>query len=199
MARRRTTRPLRLMVASTVYQFEDQLRQVCATLKGFGYEVWNSYIGTIRVEPGRSNRANCLAAVEECDLFLGIIRPFYGSGVIGERSITHDEIRRAIALDKPRWFLVHENVRFARLLLRPLMFDERGSRTAFVLPRTPVMDDLRVIEMYDDAIRSDLPPADRVTHWAQGFYRLDEALDYIENQFRDVDRARQVCRRMGAP
>jgi len=77
---------LKLMVASTVYHFEDQLRQICAVLTGFGYEVLNSHIGTIQVHPGRSNQENCVAAASECDAFLGIIRPFYGSGVIGPRS-----------------------------------------------------------------------------------------------------------------
>ena len=38
---------LKIMVASTVYNFEDHLNQICAILIGFGYEVWNSHIGTI--------------------------------------------------------------------------------------------------------------------------------------------------------
>src|SRR5271155_5569088 len=31
-----------------------RVRQVCAVLAGFGYDVWNSHIGTIQVHPGRS-------------------------------------------------------------------------------------------------------------------------------------------------
>jgi hypothetical protein len=34
--------PLNLMVASTVYHFEDQLAQLCGVLSGFGFKVWNS-------------------------------------------------------------------------------------------------------------------------------------------------------------
>jgi hypothetical protein len=82
---------LNLMVASTVYHFGDQLRQICAVLSGFGYNVWNSFIGTIPVHPGQSNLQNCVSAALQCDAFLGIIRPFYGSGVVGARSITHEE------------------------------------------------------------------------------------------------------------
>ncbi len=89
---------LKVMVASTVYHFEDQLNQICAVLNGFGYEVWNSHIGTIPVHPGSSNLENCVAAARDCDIFLGIIRPFYGSGRIGARSITHEEFREAILL-----------------------------------------------------------------------------------------------------
>ncbi len=107
---------LKIFVASTVYNFEDQLSQVCGVLSGFGYEVWNSHLGTIPANPGLSNRESCLAAVDECDLFLGIIRPVYGSGVVNGRSITHDECLRAIELSKPRWFMVHHNVALARQL-----------------------------------------------------------------------------------
>ncbi len=45
------TKPkLKLMVASTVYHFEDQLRQICTVLNGFGHEVWNSHAGAISVK-----------------------------------------------------------------------------------------------------------------------------------------------------
>src|SRR5690349_10224336 len=106
--------PLRLMVASSVYGFETDLDQICGVLDTYGYSVMNSRRGTIPTHPGKTNKDNCLDAVRECDVFLGIIRPFYGSGVVGERSITHEEVRLAIELNKPRWFLVHGHVTFAR-------------------------------------------------------------------------------------
>ena len=100
---------LKLMVASTVYQFEDSLEQICAVLNGFGYEVWNSHIGTIPVDPTLSNLENCVSAVKNCDLFLGIVRSQYGSGVVGDISITHAECREAVRLRIPRWFLAHRD------------------------------------------------------------------------------------------
>ena len=33
---------LRIMVASTVYGFQDQIEQICSVLQVYGYEVWNS-------------------------------------------------------------------------------------------------------------------------------------------------------------
>ena len=109
---------LKIMVSSTVFGIESLLDQVFATLDGLGYEVWMSHKGTIPTNPHRSNFGNCLDAVSECDLFLALITGRYGSTAPGELSITHQEIHRAIALDKLRWFLVHHDVTVARQLLR---------------------------------------------------------------------------------
>ena len=190
---------IKIMVASTVYHFEDQLNQLCAVLRGFGYEVWNSHIGTIPVHPGLSNLENCVAAARDCDVFLGIIRPFYGSGKVGSQSITHKEFLQAIKSGKPRWFIVHRDVIFARQLLKPFMFDENNLRTAFQLKKNSVMDDLRVIDMYNDAIQTDIAIEERKGHWAQEFYRLDEALIYIESQFNNPERIQAICREMKTP
>ena len=58
-----------------------------------------NHVGAIRVHPRLSNLENCLRAVEECDLFLGIIRPYMGTGNTGETNITFEEIKRAIELE----------------------------------------------------------------------------------------------------
>jgi Domain of unknown function (DUF4062) len=187
---------LKLMIASTVYNFEDQLRQICAVLGGFGYDIWNSHIGTIPVNPKFSNLENCMRAARDCDLFLGIVRPFYGSGLIGQRSITHEEFRVAIKRKKPRWFLVHHDVTFTRQLLKAHMFRPNGARTAFKLKRNPVLDDLRVIDLYNDSIQSNVPPSKRKGHWTQEYIHIQEALQYIDSQFKDVRRIRRIRREM---
>jgi len=193
------SRKLKLMVASTVYYFEDQIIQVCAVLSGYGYEVWNSHIGSIPLHAGRSNQQICVAAAKDCDVFLGFIRPFYGSGRIGQYSITHEEFRAAIKRRKPRWFMAHRDVTFSRQLLKPYMFKHNGDRTRFKLKENPVLDDLRVIDLYNDAIQNDVPVANRRGHWVQEFYRLPEVLTHIENQFKDVDRIRRICKEMRTP
>jgi hypothetical protein len=187
------------MVASTVYFFEDQIIQICGVLSGYGYDVWNSHIGTIPQHAGRSNHQICVDAARNCDVFLGFIRPLYGSGKIGPRSITHEEFRAAIRKRKPRWFMAHRDVTFARQLLKPYMFNRAGNRTKFKLKKNPVLDDLRVIDLYNDAIQDDVPVANRKGHWVQEFYRLPEVLLYVENQFKDVDRIRRICREMNNP
>lgn len=190
---------LKVMVASTVYNFEDQLTQICAVLTGFGYQVWNSHIGTIPVHPGKSNLENCVTAARDCDLFLGIVRPFYGSGRIGASSITHEEFREAVRLGKPRWFLVHRDVTFARQLLKPYMYKADGSLSSFKLKKNAVLDDLRVIDLYHDAIQIAVPAADRKGHWAQEFYRLPEALNYLDTQLKDIKHIRSICEEMKNP
>lgn len=192
-----TAKPkLKLMVASTVYHFEDHLKQICGVLNGFGYEVWNSHLGTIPVHPGRSNLENSVAAARECDAFLGIVRPFYGSGVIGDRSITHEEFLEALRLDKPRWFLVHRNVAIARQLLKAYIFRKDGTRTKFKLKRNSIIDDLRVIDLYHEAIQNDVPLVERIGNWAQEFNDRDEIFIYLESQLKDTERVRRICEEM---
>jgi len=189
-------RKLNLMVASTVYNFQDQLGQICATLKGYGYNVWNSHLGTIPQHPGLSNLKNCAAGAGDCDLFLGIIRPSYGSGVVGKRSITHEECRKAVNLKKPRWFLVHHDVVIARQLLKSHLYTKDGKRTKFILRENPVIDDVRVIDLYNDVIQQEIPLVDRKGHWAQEFSRIDEILTYIDAQLGDEKRIRRICKEM---
>lgn len=172
------------MVGSTVYQTRDLLDQVFATLSGYGYTVWMSDKGTVPVLPDRSAFDSCLAAVDECDLFLGIITPFYGSGRDGgQPSIFHQEVLRAIEQDKPRWFLAHHDVVFARKLL-----EQYRGRPDFAFARTSVMDDVRVIDIYEAATRDDLDLAKRTGNWVQEYAHSSDALRFIASQFQNVQR-----------
>ena len=139
---------IKIMVASTIYQNRDFVLQICAILKGYGYYVINSEYGTLRPPLGHNNVDACLAAVEECDIFFGIINPFYSTG------ITHQEFQKAIQLDKPRRFIVHSFVTFSRKLLEQFMYSDslKTIRTAFTINKTSVMDDIKVIDMYNDSI-----------------------------------------------
>src|SRR5665811_347642 len=75
MAKKAPILKIKVMVASTIFGYEDQLEQICATLQGYKYEVWNSHMKTIPVHPGLSNTDNCLRAVESCDVFLASFVP----------------------------------------------------------------------------------------------------------------------------
>ena len=102
-------------------------------------------------------------------------------------------------LKKPRWFLVHRDVTFARQLLKPYRFEADGTRTGFTLKKNPVLDDVRVIDLYDDVIQSGTPVGDRKGHWAQEFYRLPEALTYLNSQFKNAKKIRAICEEMHKP
>ena len=73
---------IKVFVSSTVYDFETVLRNIFLTLDGFGYDVYMSKEGTIPLSSRLSNLVNCINGVEECDIFLCIIRPLIGSGVL---------------------------------------------------------------------------------------------------------------------
>ena len=188
---------IKIMVASTIYGFEDQLDQICSTLQAYGYEVWNSHFKTIPVHPGKSNTINCLLAVEACDVLFGIIRPQYGSGVIDEISITHQEMLKAVELKKPRWFIAHRDITVARQLLKQFMFDENGQpKKDFIYRRTNIMDDIRVVGLYNDTILNDVDPKERIGHWVDEYFRLGDILKCIETQFADTNRIREIVEQM---
>lgn len=180
---------VKIMVGSTVYGFEDQISQIVAQLNTLGYKVLNSHYGSIKVNPNLSNMDNCLNAVAECDLFLGIIRPYYGTGNIGDKNITFEEIKKAIELKKPYWFLVHRDVVFARNLFKKMKLK---SGDEIVIEDNKLFDK-RSIDVYEYVIKNHVKDlALRNGNWAQEFYRLDEMMVYINSQFTDKDFINEV-------
>lgn len=181
------------MVSSTVYGIEQLLDAIYGALDGIGYKVWMSHKGSIPLHPAKSNFANCLEAVKRCDLFLGIITGRYGSGKKGRGlSITHREVLAAIQEDKFRWFLAHRDVIIARQLFRQFRGKDGQWRKGFRLEDDSILDDLRVIDMYETAIRQDLPLGHRTGNWVQTFVDTDDALKFVQEQFGDVERIRRI-------
>jgi hypothetical protein len=194
--------PLKIMISSSVYQAQSLLRQTYATLLGFGYEVICSPAGSLPVNPKLSNQKNCLEAVKECDIFLGFIRPIYGSGrdygetsdgkKTSSKSITHLEFEMAVDLERPRWMLAHSSVVKMRSLVKHLFYDDKGIRndTDFKVLKGE-FDDPRVIEMYELAADSNNKKtswSQRKNHWVHEYHYDFEALDFISAQFRDPKR-----------
>ncbi|MBN2565719.1 MAG: DUF4062 domain-containing protein [Candidatus Eisenbacteria bacterium] len=188
-------RPI-IMVSSTVYYQESFLDQVFAALEIFGYTVWMSHAGTLPVNPGLSNFQNCLRAVDACQGFLGIISGRYGSGKeqVG-KSITHMEMDRAMSVGKPAWFLVHHDVVVSRQILRQFKPNPRSVRWGFPFEPTSVLEDLRVLEMYEKAMQNAVPLQDRRGNWVQEFFYSHEALRFVEAQFSDKTRVLSLLRR----
>jgi hypothetical protein len=179
---------IKIMVGSTVYGYEDQLSAIVGLLTTLGYEVLNSHAGTIKVNPKLSNLENCLNAVDECDLFLGIIRPFYGSGNIGEKNITFEEFKRSIELKKPYWFLAHRDIVFARQLFKNIKVKDENKNLLDVIEiKKNSIFDYRCLEVYDFVVKDSVPIESRQGNWIQEFYRLEEALTFINTQFSDKE------------
>ena len=176
---------LTVMVSSTVYGVEELLDRVYSLLTAFGYEVWMSHKGTVPVSSNETAFESCLKAVEKCDLFLGIITPQYGSGVDSTGlSITHKEIKKAIELHKPRWFLAHDQVVFARRMLMDLGYKTPEERSKLALRKgASSVSNLKVIDLYEDATMENLPLNDRQGNWVQKFDRDDDANLFVVAQF----------------
>jgi len=182
-----TKRKLTILVSSTVYGIEELLDRVYTLLTVFGYEVWMSHKGTVPVFPDRTAFENCLAAVEKCDLFLGIITTSYGSGQDktdpDELSITHREVQLAIKLNKPRWFLAHDHVVFARSLLNNIGYVGKEARKKLRLKKTPILEDFRVLDLYEEAIIDGIPLAQRKGNWVQKFRSTEDGSLFVSAQF----------------
>jgi len=192
---------LTMMVSSTVYGIEELLDRVYTLLTEYGYDVWMSHKGTVPVRSDRTAFENCLAAVEKCDLFLGIITTHYGSGQNpnrpDDRSITHREIQKAIELRKPRWILAHDHVVFARSLLNNLGFEGKQGRQTLKLKKRPVLDDLRVLDLYEEATidHRNVPLADRDGNWVQKFRSMEDGSLFVGSQFSGIRRLNSLSGR----
>ncbi|HFG1877110.1 DUF4062 domain-containing protein [Vibrio sp. GLN_5] len=179
------SKKLTVMVSSTVYGVEELLDRVYSLLTAFGYEVWMSHKGTVPVSSNETAFESCLKAVEKCDLFLGIITPQYGSGVDATGlSITHKEMKKAIELNKPRWFLAHDQIVFARRLLMDLGYKTQEQRSELTLRKGAAsISNIKVIDLYEDATMEQLPLDDRQGNWVQKFDRDDDANLFVVAQF----------------
>lgn len=190
---------IKVFVASTVYYFEDQLKWICALFEELGYQPVNSHYKTIHVDPAKSNKENCLEAVRNSDCLFGIIRPFYGSGRISKTSITHEEMKLAIEIKKPHWFVVHRDVRVARELLKQYMYNKSGNpKKSFTFKPTKIFDDVRLIDLYNDTIQNGVPAEQRIGHWTDEYFEFDDIKKIVETQFSDKNRILDIIEKMKA-
>ena len=198
MPKRKDKRRPIVLVSSSVYGQEELLNRIYDKLTVLGYEVWMSHKGTIPVNSYEDTLKLCLKAVEECDLFLGLITTNYGTTKDGDISITHAEMRRAKELNKPRWFLVHANVVFARQLLKNLGYQNSDERKKLTLKRTALFTDLRVLDLYEEMqgivkvpVQNGNEGQDNGIRWVQTYRQEDDAVLFTDAQFsryQDVER-----------
>ena len=180
MAKRR---PI-VMVSSSVYGQEELLERIYSLLTALEYEVWMSHKGTIPTNSDESSLESCLKAVENCDMFLGLITTNYGTTKDGEISATHSEFKRAIELNKRRWFLIHDRVVFARQILRKLGHNNQATRHKLDLKiLAPYISDLRVFDMYEDALDKHEEEGRITVRWVQEYDRDSDALLFAASQF----------------
>jgi hypothetical protein len=180
----------KLMIASTVYGFEDQLSKIISDITEKDFIVLNSFYGSIKVNPKLSNLDICLIGVEDANSFMGIVRPYYGTGNIKEKNITFEEIKFAIHLKKPRWFFIHRDVIFGAKILGSIQvnkIDDENSVISNELVQNHFID-RGAIDLYNYVIKDNEKKLElRNGNWAQEFFYFTEALIYIRSQFLDSE------------
>ncbi len=182
---------IKVFVASTVSNFQSDLDRIYNLLDGFGYDVLMSHKGTIPLDSSKSNAQVCTDGVEDCDVFLGFIRPDYGSGVLerGGMSITHMEFITARNRNIPRFVLADYRVTFTRSLFKDsyIIEDSTAKQITFdtiSFDNCKVMD-TRCVCMYNEAVQDSVKPASRRTgNWVQEYYDFDALKMHLESQFK---------------
>lgn len=193
---------IKVFVASTVYNFEYQLNAIYSYLDNLGYDVLMSHKGTILLDSKESNFKNCTNGVNECDVFIGLIRPDYGSGVLEEegKSILHMEFETAYKRDIPRFVLADHRIVFTRSLFKESLFieDKTSQKIDFdkiSFENNKVLD-TRSIRMYNVAIKDKEKPASkRKGNWVQEYANLGDILLHLESQFRYPERINKLIKR----
>lgn len=193
---------IKVFVASTVYNFEYQLNAIYDYLDNLGYDVCMSHKGTILLDSKVSNLENCNNGVKECDVFVGLIRPDYGSGVLeeGGKSILHMEFDTAYIRDIPRFIMADHHVVFTRSLFKGSYFieDKTSKKIDFdtiSFENNKVLD-IRSIRMYNMAIKDNERPASkRKGNWVQEYMNLSDILLHLESQFRYPERIIKLIER----
>ena len=193
---------VKVFVSSTVYDFESQLDVVYSTLDGYGYDVLMSHKGTVPVDNKVSNLENCLKGVENCDVFLGFIRPLSGTGILkpGEKSITAQEFDVAFRIGMPRFVLADYRVVFARQFTNMMKipigdipnYVEKARSDGSMVERPNRVIHSESIELYNIAIKNNTLPISRKGNWVQEYKNLEDVMLHVEAQFKDVERIKKL-------
>lgn len=197
---------IKVFVSSTVYDFENQLHRVYALLDGYGYDVYMSKEGTIPLNSRLNTFVNCTKGVEECDVFVGFIRPLLGTGIPkpGEVSVTEQEFHKAFEKGMLRFVLADYKVEFAHQYLNLIGEDisriptfkektvEKDGST-IVIQRPNRVIHPQCVALYRMVVQSNEKDFEkRVGNWVQPYKDLDDILRHLEAQFKDVERIKSL-------
>lgn len=212
------------MISSTVHYFEDQIDQIDTFFKSLGYETIVSKCGSVFADPRYGNFPDCLLAVEECDVFFGIIRPNCGSGQVGEYCVTFEEFKKARELNKPSWYVVDYRVTYAKellhlLTLKPDISINIGSvkvkellHMLFIKHKKSIDSGYyKVLDLFESKYKKEFDPLclamldyvdkkdikdywARRNHWRHEFHQLTDITSYINNQFGNYQRIEDVLK-----
>ncbi|MGJ1518500.1 DUF4062 domain-containing protein [Sphingobacterium siyangense] len=193
---------IKIFVASTVYNFQLDLDRIYELLDNLGYDVMMSHKGTLPLDSSLTNLDICVGSVEQCDVFLGLIRPDYGSGVLEKDglSITHQEFRKAFDRKIPRFVLADYRVVFTRALFKdsyivdnftkkPIHFENISFENSKVM-------DTRCLVLYEEAIQNRVKPfSKRIGNWVQEYKDINDITLHLQSQFEYPQRIKELIKK----
>ena len=189
---------IKVFVASTVYNFEPQLTQVYDLLDSYGYDVFMSHKGTLLLDSNLSNLENCIAGVNESNVFVGFIRPDYGAVLEKHnKSITHIEFDTAFTRNIPRFILADYRVVFTRALFKNSYIIESSLSKRIDFDKISFENskviDTRSIRIYNQAIQDkEKDTSKRTGNWVQEYISPSDILMHLESQFKYPDRIKKL-------
>jgi len=191
----------KIMISSTVYGFEDDLTNLVLYLETVGYEVINSATCRMKTNSSHTFYEDCLLAVDECDLFLGIIRTNSGSGAYIDpadnvkKNITFEEMKKAVLLKKPYWFVADSKVILANSLFKKLEPIDKSISYSNIfdvvrLKSNDILDQMSLI-IYNcidkDGAKN---KASQPGRWIQSYKTVSDIQQYIKTNFSDITAVR---------
>lgn len=197
---------IKVFVSSTVYDFENQLHQVYALLDGMGYDVFMSKEGTVPVNSRLNTFVNCEKGVEECDVFVGFVRPLLGSGIYDKDvpSVTEREFDVAFRRGMVRFILADFKVEFAHQFLNLInknpdfipaakRNEENINGVQTLVIKANKLVHPQCVELYRKAIQCNEKDFEkRIGNWVQPYKDVEDILRHLEAQFRDVQRVKDL-------
>lgn len=193
---------VKIFVASTVYNFQLDLDKIYELLDNLGYDVMMSHKGTLPLDSNLTNLDICVGSVEQCDIFLGLIRPDYGSGVLEKDglSITHQEFRKAFDRKIPRFVLADYRVVFTRALFKDSYIVDNFTKKTIQFENisfenSKVMD-TRCLVLYEEAIQHRVKPfSKRIGNWVQEYKDINDITLHIQSQFEYPERIKELIKK----
>jgi len=79
--------------------------------------------------------------------------------------------------------LAHDHVVFAWSLLKNLQYNGKAGREILTLRKSDIMDDLRVLDLYEEAIAHGIPLPERQGNWVQKYRNVEESSLFVTSQF----------------
>lgn len=158
----------RVFLSSTCYDLSDARAALTTFLEGHGFEVLNSQKGSFGVAPKVHSHDACLEMMENADYVVLIIGGRRGGTYVGsEQSITNEEIKAALKLDRPILAFIDKRVDALRQTYR------KNPGADF----KPAVDDTRVFDFIDWVASG------HEDNWLHPFDSVADIIDTLRAQF----------------